>query len=172
MTVVRPTRSEGTSVASTDPKPPSTVVLDDTDKAIIRELQVDGRLPYAHLGPKVGLSQAAVRQRVQRLIESGVMQVVAVTDPLMLGFTLQAMIGVHASGDLRLVAKQLALLDEIEYVVITSGRFDLLVEVVCTGHEQLFSLLNDEIRSVDGVVGAEVFTYLHLEKQSYSWGTH
>ena len=171
MTVVRPPRTEGTPVSAKEPKPPTKVVLDDTDKAIVRELQVDGRLPYAHLGPKVGLSQAAVRQRVQRLIESGVMQVVAVTDPLMLGFTLQAMIGVQASGDLRLIAKRLAEVDEIEYVVITSGLFDLLIEVVCAGHEQLFSLLNDEVRSVEGVVGAEVFTYLHLEKQSYSWGT-
>lgn len=147
------------------------VVLDDIDKAVVRELQVDGRMSYADLGPKVGLSQAAVRQRVQRLIESGVMQVVAVTDPLMLGFTLQAMVGVRASGNLRKVASALAAIDEIEYVVVTSGRYDMLIEVVCAGHEQLFELLNDRVREVDGVMGVETFTYLHLEKQSYSWGT-
>jgi len=152
-------------------RPDVAFVLDEVDKAIIRELQVDGRMPYAHLGPKVGLSQAAVRQRVQRLTGSGVIQVVAVTDPLMLGFTLQAMVGIRATGDLRELARRLAKVPEIDYVVVTSGRFDILVEVVCTGHEQLFELLNDEVRSLDGVLVAEAFTYVHLEKQSYSWGT-
>jgi Lrp/AsnC family transcriptional regulator, regulator for asnA, asnC and gidA len=147
------------------------VVLDEIDKAIIRELQVDGRMPYAKLGPSVGLSQAAVRQRVQRLIENDVMQVVAVTDPLMLGFSLEAMVGIKVVGDLRLVARQLAEVSEVDYVVVTSGRFDLLAEVVTTGHEHLYELLNEQIRDLEGVVSVEVFTYLHLEKQSYSWGT-
>lgn len=150
---------------------PTPVALDDTDKAIIRALQVDGRSSYAQLGPKVGLSQAAVRQRVQRLIDRGVMQVVAVTDPLMLGLGMQAMIGVQAEGDLRALAAELAELDEVDYVVVTSGRFDLLVEVVCADHEALFTLLNDGIRTLSGVRTAETFTYLHLEKQSYTWGT-
>lgn len=151
--------------------PRGAVPLDDIDKAIVRELQVDGRMAYAKLGPLVGLSQAAVRQRVQRLIEGGVMQVVAVTDPLALGFSLEAMVGLKATGDLREVARLLAAVREVDYVVVTSGRFDLLVEVVCTGHDELYRLLNEEIRSIDGVIAAEVFTYLHLEKQSYSWGT-
>lgn len=150
---------------------PTPVALDDTDKAIIRELQVDGRSSYAQLGPKVGLSQAAVRQRVQRLIDKGVMQVVAVTDPLLLGFGLQAMVGIQAEGDLRAIAAELAALDEIDYVVVTSGRFDLLVEVVCEDHEALFELLNDVVRAIPGVRTAESFTYLHLEKQTYTWGT-
>ena len=108
----------------------TSVVLDEIDKSIIRELQVDGRMPYAKLGPAVGLSQAAVRQRVQRLIENGVMQVVAVTDPLMVGFSLQAMIGLRAEGDLRTIAERLSTVPEVAYVVITSGGFDLLAEVV------------------------------------------
>ena len=145
--------------------------LDDIDKAIIRALQVDGRMPYAKLGPAVGLSQAAVRQRVQRLIESGVMQVVAVTDPLTVGFSLQAMIGVRAEGDLRRVAERLSEVPEVDYVVITSGGFDLLCEVVCEDTDELLTLLNDVIRTMDGVTTAEVFTYLHLQKQTYSWGT-
>jgi Lrp/AsnC family transcriptional regulator for asnA, asnC and gidA len=150
-------------------KPP--VVLDDIDKQIIRELQLDGRTPYAKLGPAVGLSQAAVRQRVQRLIENGVMQVVAVTDPLMLGFTLEAMIGVEVDGDLRAVASKVAQVDNVDYVVVTTGRFDLVVEVVCRDHEELLHLINDVIRAVPGVRATETFTYLHLEKQTYSWGT-
>ena len=148
-----------------------TVVLDDIDKSIIRELQLDGRTPYAKLGPAVGLSQAAVRQRVQRLIENGVMQVVAVTDPLMLGFTLEAMIGVEVDGDLRAVASKVAQVDNVDYVVVTTGRFDLVVEVVCRDHEELLHLINDVIRAIPGVRATETFTYLHLEKQTYSWGT-
>jgi Lrp/AsnC family transcriptional regulator, regulator for asnA, asnC and gidA len=150
-------------------RPP--VVIDEIDKAIIRELQLDGRTPYAKLGPAVGLSQAAVRQRVQRLIETGVMQVVAVTDPLMLGFGLQAMVGLEVGGDMRAVATKLAKVDEVSYVVVTTGRFDMLVEVVCRDNEQLLALVNDVIRALPGVRSAEVFSYLHLEKQTYSWGT-
>lgn len=144
--------------------------LDEIDKRIITELQIDGRLPYARLGPAVGLSQAAARQRVQRLIERGVMQVVAVTDPLALGFSLQAMIGIRADGDLRALAMSLAAIDDIDYVVVTSGGYDLLVETVCEGTDELFDLLNDRIRTLPGVRSADAFPYLHLEKQTYAWG--
>jgi Lrp/AsnC family transcriptional regulator, regulator for asnA, asnC and gidA len=112
-----------------------------------------------------------VRQRVQRLIENGVMQVVAVTDPLTLGFGLQAMVGLEVDGDLRAVATKLAKVDEVSYVVVTTGRFDMLVEVVCRDNEQLLALVNDVMRALPGVRSAEVFSYLHLEKQTYSWGT-
>lgn len=145
--------------------------LDDIDKQIIRALQVDGRMSYVRLGPEVGLSEAAVRQRVQRLIEGGVMQVVAVTNPLSLGFGLQALIGITAHGDLRRVADALDAIEQVDYVVITSGRFDLLVEVVCADTDELLSVVNDTIRCIDGVRSTETFTYLHLQKQTYSWGT-
>ncbi len=146
------------------------VPLDEIDKRIITELQIDGRLPYARLGPAVGLSQAAARQRVQRLIERGVMQVVAVTDPLALGFNLEAMIGIRADGDLRSLARSLAAIAEIDYVVITSGGYDLLIETVCEGTDELLTLLNERIRSLPGVRSADAFPYLHLEKQTYAWG--
>jgi Lrp/AsnC family transcriptional regulator, regulator for asnA, asnC and gidA len=147
------------------------VALDEIDKAVIRELQIDGRLSYAQLGPRVGLSQAAVRQRVQRLIDRGVMQVVAVTDPQMLGFHVQAMVGLRIEGNVRTVARSIAALDEVDYVVVSAGRFDVLAEVVCEDNEQLLDLVNDVLRAQPGVRSAEVFTYLHLEKQTYSWGT-
>ena len=146
-------------------------VLDPIDKAIVRALQVDGRMSYAKLGPEVGLSQAAVRQRVQRLIDSGVVQVVAVTDPLSIGFTVQAMIGIRADDDLRALAAALAAIEAIDYVVVASGGFDLLVEVVCEDTDHLYALVNDTIRATPGVRSAEVFTYLDLVKQTYSWGT-
>jgi Lrp/AsnC family transcriptional regulator for asnA, asnC and gidA len=149
----------------------TSVVLDEIDKAIIRELQVDGRMSFAQLGPRVGLSQAAARQRVNRLMDSSAMQVVAVTDPLMVGFEVQAMVGVCADGDVRSVSEKIAQIEEVDYVVVTAGRFDLLVEVVCENNEQLLTLVNEGVRSVHGVRSTELFTYLHLEKQTYSWGT-
>lgn len=149
----------------------SSAALDEIDKAIIRALQMDGRMSYAKLGPEVGLSQAAVRQRVQRLTDSGVMQVVAVTDPLSVGFAVQAMIGVRAEGDLRALSSSLAAIVEIDYVVIASGAYDLLLEVICEDNDHLLTLVNDVIRATPGVRSAEVFTYLDLVKQTYSWGT-
>lgn len=146
------------------------VALDEVSKAIIEQLQQDGRRSYASIGKVVGLSEAAVRQRVQRLVESGVMQVVAVTDPLQLGFARQAMVGVTVSGPLEGVADALAALDEVDYVVITAGRYDLLVEVVCETDEHLLDLISSKIRSLEGVVSTETFMYLKLRKQTYSWG--
>jgi Lrp/AsnC family transcriptional regulator for asnA, asnC and gidA len=145
--------------------------LDEVDRAIIEALQVDGRLPYSELGPRVGLSQAAVRQRVKRLLDSGVMQVVAVTDPARLGVGLQALVGITVDGDLRRISKALADVDEIDYVVVTTGRFDIFAEVVCADTAALFDLVNDRIRSIDGVKSTEIFTYLDLVKQTYAWGT-
>jgi Lrp/AsnC family transcriptional regulator for asnA, asnC and gidA len=152
-------------------RPAASVTIDEIDKSIIRELQVDGRMPYAKLGPAVGLSQAAVRQRVQRLMDSGAMQVVAVTDPIAVGFTLEAMIAINADGDLRKVSDALAEIPQVTYVVIIAGRYDLMCEVVCEGSDELLELVNDVVRAIPGVNHAETFTYLHLAKQSYSWGT-
>ena len=147
------------------------VHLDDVSKAIIEQLQVDGRRSYADIGKAVGLSEAAVRQRVQRLTESGVMQIVAVTDPMQLGFTRQAMIGIRAGGDTRELAERLAEIPELDYVVLTAGSFDLMAEVVCENDEELINLLNSRIRNLPGVHSTETFVYLKLNKQHYNWGT-
>ena len=146
-------------------------LLDEVNKAIIEQLQTDGRRSYAAIALAVGLSEAAVRQRVQRLLDAGVMQIVAVTDPLQVGFSRQAMIGVRADGDLREIADKLAALPEADYVVVTAGSFDILLEVVCEDDQHLLALLNDSIRSVPGVRETETFVYLRLAKQSYTWGT-
>jgi Lrp/AsnC family transcriptional regulator, regulator for asnA, asnC and gidA len=148
------------------------VELDDVDRAIIRVLQADGRTPYSKLGPEVGLSQAAVRQRVQRLIDRDVMQIVAVTDPAVLGLGLQAMIGVRIEGDVRAAADAIAQVDDVEYVVITAGRYDLLVEVVAADAARLLDLVDGAIRKVQGVASTEILTYLRLVKQTYTWGVH
>ncbi|WP_049564845.1 Lrp/AsnC family transcriptional regulator [Nonomuraea sp. SBT364] len=149
---------------------PGPVVLDDLAKQIIEQLQADGRKPYAAIGKAVGLSEAAVRQRVQRLQEAGVMQIVAVTDPLTLGFPRQAMIGVTCEGDLEAVADELSAIAEIDYVVLTAGSFDVIVEVVCEGDSHLLEILS-KIRAIPAVRATESFVYLKLRKQTYSWGT-
>ena len=148
-----------------------TIALDDVDKKIVEALQHDGRLPYTKLALEVGLSEAAVRQRVQRLTDSGVIQIVAVTDPLMLGFRRMAMIGLKVEGDLRVVANDIAAIPEVSYVVVVSGSFDLMMEVVCEDDDHLLALLNDTVRSIPGVRSTESFTYLKLFKQTYAWGT-
>ena len=148
----------------------SRTVLDEISKRIIEQLQQDGRRSYAAIGKAVGLSEAAVRQRVQRLTDNGVMQIVAVTDPMMLGFHRQTMIGIKCEGDLERVADHLAGMDEIDYVVITSGSFDLLVEVVCEDEDQLLEILS-RVRMAPTVTSTETFVYLKLRKQTYSWGT-
>jgi Lrp/AsnC family transcriptional regulator for asnA, asnC and gidA len=145
--------------------------LDELSKGIIEQLQEDGRRSYAEIGKAVGLSEAAVRQRVQKLTDAGVMQVVAVTDPMQLGFYRQAMIGIRVTGDTTRVAAELADITAVDYVVLTAGSFDVLVEVVCESDDDLIELLNHRIRAIEGVQSTETFVYLKLQKQLYNWGT-
>jgi Lrp/AsnC family transcriptional regulator, regulator for asnA, asnC and gidA len=147
------------------------MALDDVSKAIIEQLQEDGRRAYATIGKAVGLSEAAVRQRVQRLLDAGVMQIVAVTDPLQVGFPRQAMIGIRCEGDVEMVASKIADMPEVDYVVITAGGFDLMVEVVCENDDHLLELVSKRIRAVPSVRSTESFVYLKLQKQLYNWGT-
>lgn len=146
------------------------VAVDGVDRRIIEELQADGRKPYTQLAPLVGLSEAAVRQRVQRLVDGRVMQVVAITDPRVMGFSRQAMVGVKVDGDSRKVADELAGLREVEYVVLVAGGFDILAEVVVEDDERLLELLHGEIRAIDGVRETETFLYLRVHKETYQWG--
>ncbi len=145
--------------------------LDDISKRIIEQLQEDGRRPYAAIGKAVGLSEAAVRQRVQRLIDTGVMQIVAVTDPVQVGFARQAMIGVRVEGDLETVADALSEMPEVDYVVVTAGSFDVLAEVVCEDDDHLLDVVGHKVRTLPGVRSTETFVYLKLRKQLYNWGT-
>jgi Lrp/AsnC family transcriptional regulator for asnA, asnC and gidA len=146
------------------------IALDAISRHIIEQLQQDGRRSYAAIGKAVGLSEAAARQRVQRLLDVGAMQIVAVTDPMSLGFHRQAMIGIRCNGDLQQVADLLADMEAIDYVVITAGSFDLLIEVVCEDDDHLLAILG-EVRSLPAVTTTETFVYLKLCKQTYHWGT-
>ena len=145
--------------------------LDLMSKAIIEQLQQDGRRSYAAIAKAVGLSEAAVRQRVTRLLDSGIMQIVAVTDPLQVGFRRQAMVGMKVEGDVGAVADRIAALREVDYVVLTAGSFDLIAEIVCEDDEHLLRVLNEHVRPTPGIRSTETFVYLKLAKQTYTWGT-
>jgi len=167
---VSPRSTTATALSETTGAP-AQQSLDDVSKKIIEQLQEDGRRPYAAIAATVGLSEAAVRQRVQRLVRTGVMQIVAVTNPLHLGFTRQAMIGVRVDGQLDPVVEAISGLDEVAYVVVTAGSFDVLAEVICEDDEHLLHIMNDRIRTIEGVRSTETFVYLELAKQTYTWGT-
>jgi len=147
------------------------VSLDDAAKNIIQLLQRDGRASYAEIAKKVGLSEAAVRQRVGKLTDAGIMQIVAVTEPSQLGFHRQAMIGIRVQGDARAIAKKLKSIEQVDYLVLTTGRFDILAEIVCVDDHELREILHGSIRTTPGVIDTETFTYLSLEKEHYDWGT-
>jgi Lrp/AsnC family transcriptional regulator, regulator for asnA, asnC and gidA len=142
--------------------------LDALDEAIVAVLQEDGRRSYGEIGEAVGLSEAATRQRVNRLRESGAIRIVAIADPVALGRGVVATIGLRVSGDTRRAASRLAAVDTVEYVVVTAGSFDLIVEVVCADEEELLAVINDEIRSIDGVRETETFMHLHTEKNVFA----
>jgi Lrp/AsnC family transcriptional regulator for asnA, asnC and gidA len=99
------------------------------------------------------------------------MQIVAVTDPVQVGFSRQAMVGLRVDGDVTAVAEQVAALREVDYVVVTAGSFDLMVEVVCEDDEHLLDLVSRRLRALPGVRTTETFVYLKLRKQRYDWGT-
>jgi Lrp/AsnC family transcriptional regulator, regulator for asnA, asnC and gidA len=149
----------------------NTLHVDEIDRLIIEQLQADGRMPYTKLGTQVGLSEAAVRQRVQRLTDAGVIQIVAVSDPMLLGRRRIAMIGVRAEGDTILLAEQIALMPDAEYVVITAGSFDIMVEAMATDEADLLRITN-QIRTIPGVRSTETFMLLHIAKQTFNWGAH
>jgi len=144
--------------------------LDGVDKAIIEELQANGRESFRAIAARVGIAEATVRARYARLVEDGILQVTGVTNPLGLGFEAQALVGVNTAGAPGPVADEIAAWPEADYVVVTAGRFDLLVELVCEDRRQLLELTN-RLRALDGVVTTETFLYLQLCKQIYSWGT-
>ena len=144
--------------------------LDEANRGIIEILQRDGRSGFSAIGRELGLSETAVRTRVHRLMDAGVLDVVAVTNPLKLGFDVMALVGVQAQADLDRVAREVSAWRETSYVVITSGSFDLVVEVVCEDNRHLLDIVQ-RMREIDGVKSTETFMYLDMVKMTYAWGT-
>jgi Lrp/AsnC family transcriptional regulator for asnA, asnC and gidA len=149
----------------------SAIELDSTDKAIMAELQVDGRLAFSKLAPRVGLSEAATRQRVNKLLEQGVMEIVAITDPTGLGLRHQSLLGLNVDTHVRDVAAELAKIENIDYVVITAGRYDIIAEAFTADADTFLEVVNDQVRPIAGIKNLEILTYLDLVKQTYNWGT-
>jgi len=170
---VSPTEERGAAGALEEAAAPAGegAMLDAVDRALVVQLQQDGRRSYTELARSVGLSEAAVRHRVQRLLGAGIVEIVTITNPLRLGMYRMAVIGVRANGDLAEVARRLALIDEVDYLVICAGSFDLLLEVVCEDDDHLLNLLNDTIKTVPGVRVTETFVHLELAKETYAWGS-
>jgi Lrp/AsnC family transcriptional regulator, regulator for asnA, asnC and gidA len=161
---VTPPRGRGSARAGED--------VSALDKRIIEHLQADGRRPFTQIAAELGVSEAAVRARTNRLVERGVLQVVGVTDPLRLGFQQMAMIGVKCEAErLMEVAEEIAAFPEVDYVVVTAGSYDLLVETVAEDNEALLRFLAERLRRVNGVRETETFVYLRMVKQTYQWGT-
>ncbi len=144
--------------------------LDATDEQIVALLQADGRRSYGEIGKLIGLSEAATRQRVNRLRESGLMRIVAIIDPIQLGRGVVATLGIRAGGDIRAVARRLAEVPEIEYVVLTAGSFDMLAEIVCSSEEELLDVINSQVRAIGEVRETETFFHLRTEKNVFAWG--
>lgn len=144
--------------------------LDDIDRALIVALQLDGRLSYAELGERIGLSAGGARLRVLRLEERGILQVVGVTDPLRLGYERMAMAGVTVQGDARAIADRIGALDGVIYLVLGTGPYDLLVEVLAADADGLYELVNTGIRGIDGVVSVQLFDYHEIHTHRFIWG--
>jgi Lrp/AsnC family transcriptional regulator for asnA, asnC and gidA len=146
-------------------------VLDDLDKAIIKCLQLDGRRPYAQIGRELEVPEATVRQRAERLISRGVVQIVGVTDPLAMGFQQPALIGLKVEpGRLDEIAQHIGALEEVTYLVVTAGRFDLVCEVVCADNDHLLRVLTEQLAGIDGIRSTETLVELRFVKESYQWG--
>ncbi|HRY11312.1 MAG: Lrp/AsnC family transcriptional regulator [Actinobacteria bacterium] len=145
------------------------MTLDETSRSIIRLLQMDGRRAYADIAKEVGLSEAAVRQRVRRLLEAEVIQIVAVTDQIQMGYPRAAMIAINVDGDVQHCAKLIGEIDEVDYLVSTAGGIDLFAEVFAADDDHLFALIN-RIRAIDGVRNAQTYMYFKIHKQTYQWG--
>jgi Lrp/AsnC family transcriptional regulator for asnA, asnC and gidA len=143
--------------------------VDDLDRGIIEALQENGRESFRRIAARLGVSEATVRARYARLTSEGILQVVAVTNPLGLGFD-QALVGIKTSGPPEAVADELARWPEADYVVVTAGQFDLVVEVVAANRRELLDLTN-RMRALESVVTTEIFFYLEMWKQLYDWGT-
>lgn len=146
------------------------IELDQPNRRIIEILQTDGRRSFTAIARELGISEASVRARVHRLTEQGMIRVVAVTDPLRLGFDVMALVGVQANSDLGKVADEVSSWRESSYVVIAAGAYDLLVEVVCESNQHLLKVV-ERLRGVHGVKSTETFMYLELHKMTYGWGT-
>ena len=142
--------------------------LDTIDLSIIESLQKDGREAFAQIAERLNVSPGMIRQRYNRLVEMGYLKIVAVTNPLMMGIRTMALIGIHTDGHkLMQVAEKISKLDDVVYLVIVSGRYDIICEVFCRDHEDLLKFLTEKLAKVDGIRETESFMHLKIVKEIY-----
>ena len=150
--------------------PISQARIDDTDLQIIKILTTDGRTPFAQIAKRLGVSTGMIRQRYHRLVQDGVLQIVAVTNPLLMGFTTMAHIGVKVNlNRLEEIADEIASFEEVVYLVLVTGSYDLCIEVVCRDNEHLIEFLTKKLHAIEGVKDTETFLYLRIAKEIYNW---
>lgn len=143
-------------------------VMDEVDSQIIAALRKDGRIAFAQIAEQLNVSPGMIRLRYNRLVEEGYLKVVAITNPLRMGFNTMAMIGIRADGSKLLdVAEKISRLDEVIYMIISSGRFDIFAEVVCRDHEDLLRFITEKLATIDGVRESESFLHLKIIKEIY-----
>jgi Lrp/AsnC family transcriptional regulator for asnA, asnC and gidA len=141
---------------------------DEIDLQIIEALQKDGRVAFAQIAEQLNVSPGMIRLRYNRLVEEGYLRVTAITNPLRMGFKTMAMIGIRAEGSKLLeVAEKISKLDEVIYMIVTSGRFDIFAEVVCRDHEHLLRFITEKLSPIDGVRDSESFMHLKIVKEVY-----
>ncbi len=142
--------------------------LDDTDLRIIDALRKDGRVAFTQIAEQLGVSPGMIRQRYTRLVDQGFLKIIAITNPVRMGFRTMAMIGIRADGSKLLeVADKVSKLDEVIYLIITSGRFDNFAEVICRDHEDLLRFMTEKLSTIDGIRETESFMHLKIAKEIY-----
>lgn len=147
---------------------PDLNTLDDVDRQIIDALHKDGREPFAQIAERLGVSPGMIRVRYNRLVETGALRVVAITNPLRMGFTTMALIGIKAEGDkLMEAAAQIAALDEVIYLIVVSGAYDIIAEVMCRDRDHLLQFLTERLYKIEGIRGTESFIHLKIVKEVY-----
>jgi Lrp/AsnC family transcriptional regulator for asnA, asnC and gidA len=143
-------------------------ILDETDLKILDILRRDGRATFAEIAAQLKVSPGMIRQRYNRLINQGYLKVVAITNPVHRGIKTMALIGVRTDGNQMLkVADKIAKLKEVVYLVVVSGRYDIMIEVFCRDHEDLLNFVTEKLYAIDGVRETETFMHLKIVKEIY-----
>ena len=142
--------------------------MDNIDLEIIKSLQIDGRTPFTEIAKKMDVSEGTVRNRVSRLVESKIIQIVGLVDPYQLGYDAPALIGISVQPTmLESAASQIAKFPEVSYLIMVSGEFDLIVEVMCRNRDELATFLSQRLRTVPGIIRTQTSMILRTFKMAY-----
>jgi Lrp/AsnC family transcriptional regulator for asnA, asnC and gidA len=148
--------------------PNDKIVLDAVDRKIMAALREDGRVALAKIAADLGVSPGMIRMRYNRLVETGCVKIVAISNPLRMGYNTMALIGIRADGrNLLDVAEKIAALDEVIYLIVTSGAYDIMAEVICRDHAHLLEFLTERLYQIEGVRESETFMHLKIIKEVY-----